>query len=119
MRWLSEGRALGLGRKERIIRAGPFVAAATEFDDQPGVVRDRLVRDQRDLFDMITTVFRTGIAEGHFPADADPDQFAQDFYGVILACHHTVRLLGDPRAETRARRALDRLLAEARTTPSD
>ena len=97
----------------------PFVAAATEFDDQPGVVRDRLVRDQRDLFDMITTIFRTGIAEGHFPANADPDQFAQDFYGVILACHHTVRLLGDPRAETRARRALDRLLAEARTTPSD
>jgi hypothetical protein len=39
------------------------VAAATEFDDQPGAVRDRLVRDQRDMLDMIATVFRTGIAE--------------------------------------------------------
>lgn len=97
----------------------PFVAAATEFDDQPGAVRDRLVRDQRDLFDMIATIFRTGIAEGHFRADADPDQFAQDFYGVILACHHATRLLGDGRAETRARRAFEALLAAARTTPSD
>jgi AcrR family transcriptional regulator len=97
----------------------PFVAAATEFDDQPGAVRDRLVRDQRDLFDMVATIFRTGISEGHFRADADPDQFAQDFYGVILACHHATRLLGDGRAETRARRAFEALLAEVRTTASD
>ncbi len=93
----------------------PFIAAATEFDDQPGPVRDRLVRDQRDLFDSITTVFRTGISEGQFRPDADADQFAQDFYGVILACHHAIRLLGDERAEDRARRALDALLANART----
>ncbi len=92
----------------------PFIAAATEFDDQPGPVRDRVVRDQRDLFDSITTIFRTGISEGQFRPDADPDQFAQDFYGVILACHHTIRLLGDERAEERARRALDSLLANVR-----
>jgi AcrR family transcriptional regulator len=96
----------------------PFVAAATEFDDQPGAVRDRLVRDQRDLFDMIATIFRTGIAEGDFRPDADPDQFAQDFYGVILACHHATRLLGDGRAETRARRSFEALLSAARTTPA-
>jgi AcrR family transcriptional regulator len=92
----------------------PFVAAAAEFDDQPGAVRDRLVRDQRDLMDMIATVFRTGITEGHFRADADPDQFAQDFHGVVLAYHHAIRLLGDGQAETRARRAFEALLAAAR-----
>lgn len=94
----------------------PFIAASTEFDDQPGVVRDRLVRDQRDLIDMIATIFRTGIAEGHFRADADPDQFAQDFDGVLLALHHANRLLGDPLAETRARRAFETLLDAARPT---
>ena len=94
----------------------PFVAAATEFDDQPGSVRDRVVHDLRDLFDLIGTVFRTGIAEGQFRADADPEQFAQDYYGVILANHHTRRLLGDERAEERARRALDALIAQARIT---
>ena len=97
----------------------PFVAAASEFDDQPGAVRDRLVRDQRDLFDMITTVFRTGVAEGQFRADADPDQFAHDLYGVMLACHHASRLLGDGQAENRARRAVEALLAAARIPASD
>ena len=93
----------------------PFVAAATEFDDRPGAVRDRLVRDQRDMFDMIATIFRSGVTEGQFRGDADPEQFAQDFYGVILACHHMLRLLGDRRADARARQALDTLLAAART----
>ncbi|MEV6490709.1 TetR/AcrR family transcriptional regulator [Actinoplanes sp. NPDC051633] len=91
----------------------PFIAAATEFDDRPGPVRDRLVRDERDMFDMIATIFRTGVAEGHFRSGADPEQFAQDFYGVILARHHTLRLLGDERSETRARRAVDALIAAA------
>jgi AcrR family transcriptional regulator len=93
----------------------PFVAAATEFDDQPGAVRDRLVRDQRDMFDLIATIFRTGIAEGQFRVDADPDQFAQDIYGVMLACHHASRLLGDGQADHRARRAVEVLLAAAHT----
>ena len=96
----------------------PFVAAATEFDDQPGPVRDRLVRDQRDLFDMIATIVRSGVTEGHFRADTDADQFAQDFYGVVLAYHHTLRLLGDGRAEARARRAFEALLAGVRAAPS-
>ena len=94
----------------------PFVAAATEFDDRPGAVRDRLVRDQRDMFDMIATIFRSGVTEGQFRDDAEPEQFAQDFYGVILACHHMLRLLGDRGADARARQALDTLLAAARTT---
>ncbi|HLL66701.1 MAG TPA: TetR/AcrR family transcriptional regulator [Micromonosporaceae bacterium] len=97
----------------------PFVAASTEFDDRPGPVRDRVVRDQRDMFDMIATIFRTGIAEGQFRGDADPEQFAQDFYGVMLACHHTSRLLRDAEAEVRARRAFAALLAEARCSETD
>ncbi|MEU1396041.1 TetR/AcrR family transcriptional regulator [Micromonospora zamorensis] len=96
----------------------PFVAAATEFDDQEGAVRTRLVRDERDMRDMVTTVFRTGVAEGHFRRDADPDQFAQDFNGVLLAYHHAIRLLGDETAETRANRAFESLLAAARAETS-
>lgn len=92
----------------------PFIAAATEFDDRPGPVRDRVVRDERDLFDSIATIFRTGIAEGQFRPDADPEQFAQDLYGVVLACHHAKRVLGHELAETRARYAFERLLDEAR-----
>lgn len=94
----------------------PFVAASTEFDDQPGVVRDRLVHDQRDLLDLIAQTFRSGITEGHFGPDEDPDQFAQDFYAIVLGQHHVSRLLEDPHAGDRASRAFERLLAQARTT---
>lgn len=94
----------------------PFVAASTEFDDQPGTVRDRLVADHRDLLDLIANVFRTGVSEGHVGPEADPDQFAQDFYAVLLGQHHLARLLEDPRARERAWRAFEQLLDQARPT---
>jgi AcrR family transcriptional regulator len=91
-----------------------FLAAATELDDKPGPARDQLVRSQRDWLETIGTCFRSGIREGHFRPEADPEQFAQDLQGVILAYHHSSRLLADPQAETRARRAFEALLRAAR-----
>jgi AcrR family transcriptional regulator len=90
-----------------------FVSAATEFDDRPGRVRDQLVRDQLDLLDAIAQIFATGVSEGEFRAGADPMDFAQDLNGVMLAYFHAHRLLQDPAAEHRARRAFARLLADA------
>jgi AcrR family transcriptional regulator len=92
----------------------PFAAASFEFDDQPGPVRDRLKADQRDLFDMIATMVRAGISEGQLRPDIDPDQFAQDLNGVILGCLFAKRLLDDARAEERALRAFESLLAGVR-----
>lgn len=110
-RWLESGRA-------RMPGGCLFVKAATEFDEQTGPVRDELVRDHRDLYDSIAQIFRTGITEGHFREDADPEQFAADLDGVMLAYYHANRLLDDPAAETRARRAVEALLAAARSRPS-
>jgi AcrR family transcriptional regulator len=93
-----------------------FVAASAEFDDQPGPLRDRLAQDQRDWMDTMAQVFRTGVAEGHFRPDADPEQFAYDLHGVMLAFHHASRLLADPAAATRATRAFEALLHAARPT---
>jgi len=107
-------RWLGWARGDALPGGCLFIAAATELDDQPGPARDRLVRDQRDWMDTIARVFRTGVEAGQFRADASPEQFAQDLYGVMLAFGHTSRLLGDPLAEDRARRAFEVLLAGAR-----
>ena len=95
-----------------------FVTAAVELDDEPGPARDVLVAGQRDWLEQIANVFRTGIAEGEFRPDADPDQFANDAYGVMLAYHHARRLLRDPAAGVRARRAVETLLAAARGADS-
>ena len=91
-----------------------FVAAAVEFDDEPGAVRDELVRNQVDLDETIARVFRGGISERDFRDDADPEQFAFQMHGILLAFHQHSRLLGDPLAAERARRALDALLDAAR-----
>jgi AcrR family transcriptional regulator len=91
-----------------------FVAAAVEFDDEPGAVREELVRNQVDLDETIARVFRGGISERHFRDDADPEQFAFQMHGILLAFHQHSRLLGDPLAAERARRALNALLDAAR-----
>ena len=101
-----------------ISRAGTaeclFVSAAWEYDDQPGPVRDRLVRMHLDFGDSVAQMFRTGVSEGFFAADADPEQFAHDLHGIMLIYFQAHRLLGDARAEERARRAFARLIESNR-----
>lgn len=92
-----------------------FVAASSELDDQPGPVRDHLVRYQQDWLDSLVEVFRTGVSEGHFHPDADPEQFAFEEDGVMLSHHMSSRLLSDRRSATRARQAFESLLDRART----
>ena len=94
-----------------------FVQVAAEFDDLPGPVRDHLVQLQRDWFDTLINAARTAVSEGHFRADVDAEQFAYELYGVMLMYHHSARLLGDPKAEERAKAAFDALLESRRSNP--
>jgi AcrR family transcriptional regulator len=91
-----------------------FVAAATELDDREGPVRDELVRQQKDWLELIANVARTAVSEGHFRADLDVEQLAYDLHGIMLAYHHTRRLLRDPRADERARTAFQGVVRAAR-----
>jgi AcrR family transcriptional regulator len=88
-----------------------FVSASTEFDDQPGVVRDQLVRDHWDLADSLAQMYRSGAKEGQLRDDESPEQFSHDMHGIMLAHFHAHRLLHDPSADDRARHAFERLLS--------
>jgi len=90
-----------------------FAAASAEFDDQPGPVRDALVRQQRDWGDSIAAVAATAVAEGDFRADVDPAQFSFELLGIMTAFQRSTRLLGDPLARERTMTAFDRLLNSA------
>jgi AcrR family transcriptional regulator len=90
-----------------------FIMAASEFDDRPGVVRDRLVGYLEEWMDNLERAARLAVEAGHFRADLDVAQFAHDFYAIILAHHHFSRLLRDRRATARARAAFERLIAGA------
>ena len=109
-RWLDCGRTRQPG-------GCVIVKASTELDDQPGPVRDRLREHHRALDDVIARILGGGITERQFRADVDTHQFATDLYGVMLAFYHGYRLLADPAAEERARRAVEALLAAARSVP--
>ncbi len=91
-----------------------FVAAATELDDRPGPLRDRLVELQVRWLGVLAESARQAVAEGEFRPEIDGEQFAHDVYGVMLAYHHASRLLRDPKAKNRARTAFEALVAGAR-----
>ncbi len=89
-----------------------FMAAAAEFDDRPGRVRDTLaglasVWD-RDLYRQI----RTATAAGDLPADTDAEQLVFEVSGVMLGLNNALQLRRDTAAPARARRALGRLLGQ-------
>ncbi len=106
-RWIEWPRSSGL--------AGcMFVALATELDDQPGPIRERLVQSQKDWLDVIANCVRTAVVEGDFRKRVDPEQFAHELYGIMLANHHAVRLLRDRNGVDRTRRSFERLLDDAR-----
>jgi AcrR family transcriptional regulator len=91
-----------------------FIGAAAELDDQPGALRDSLVRNEQDWLDVIANVAATAVAEGDFAVDTDVEQFAHDVHGVTLAYHHHSRLMRDPRAVERTERAFESLLESVR-----
>ena len=103
-----------LGWAESLAGGCLFVSAAAELDDQPGPVRDSLVRSELDWLELLSTVARTAIAEGQFRPEVDPEQFAYELHALTLAHQHASRLLRDQRAAERSRRAFDALINAAR-----
>jgi AcrR family transcriptional regulator len=95
-----------------------FVKSSIEIDDQPGPVRDFLREQHLRFYDSLARVVLGGVSTGQFNADLDAEQFARDWYGVMLAYYHAHRLLSDPRAEARARAGLEALIQAARAHSS-
>jgi len=92
-----------------------FIAAANEFDDRDDTpLRNRLVEYQTEWLRGLAHAAQLGVDEGHFRADLDTDQFAYEFYSIILAFHHSSRLLRDARSDERAERQFERLIADSR-----
>lgn len=91
-----------------------FISSASEFDDQPGAIRDYLVATQRDWLSVVRHAASIAVEEKHFRSDLDPDQFAHDFYSILLAYHHFSRLLQSPDAQERALRSFEQLVGSAR-----
>ena len=91
-----------------------FVAAATEYDDRPGPVREVLVKAQSDWIQTLTRSAKIAQDEGHFRVDLDPRQFAFDFNAITLSAHYFRRLLESDDSFAMARRSFESLVIDAR-----
>jgi AcrR family transcriptional regulator len=91
-----------------------FIDAASEYDDQEGLVRDELLRAERDKAESVMTIVRTGIAEGDFAEDMDVEQFGFELEAIMHGHHYASRMLRAPDASQRAHTAFERLLRSIR-----
>lgn len=89
-----------------------FMTMAQEYDDRPGIIRDRVSQSQKDLRRHLSGVVRRGMKEGRFSSTTDPDQWAFELHGIALSYQHAANLLNDPKARTRALLGMRRLLDE-------
>lgn len=94
----------------------PLHAAAAEFDDRPGPIRDRLVAHFERLRQNLERAFALAVDTGELAADSDAAQLAFESLGIVFAYYHDARLLRRPDAAVRAETALERLLSAAAPT---
>ena len=90
-----------------------YISGAVEFDDRPGPVRDALVTMVQTWQNALDRAIRAAVDEGHLRADTDVGQLLFEIHGLILALHHDARFLRHAGAETRARAAFERLVADS------
>jgi AcrR family transcriptional regulator len=90
-----------------------IVAGASEVDDRPGPVRDRIRRTASELRRTLARAVRQSIEEGHLRADTDAEQLAFEMHGLFLIAHQDWRLQDDASGFTRAKISFKRLIAAA------
>lgn len=109
-------RAILHGWMRRTLRYGeshacPIGAAALEFDDRPGPIRERVLEHLIHLRREIARAVAIAVQQGHLRADTDPDQIAFEVHGLVLAFQFELKLFGMQRALPRVESAVERLLA--------
>jgi AcrR family transcriptional regulator len=92
-----------------------MIAAAAEYDDRPGPIRDAVIANQHRGNALTQKAVRLAIEEGHLRTDTDPEQISFELFGIVLAAHNHRRLLGDKEARKRALVAFEQLIARHAT----
>jgi AcrR family transcriptional regulator len=94
----------------------PFFAAASEFDDAEGPVRDRLERTFREFRQVSLQLIASAIRHGHLPQATDPEQWFHNLMALRQAHHWAAGFMRDDKALERARAGFDRLAGRRRPT---
>ena len=87
-------------------------AAALEFDDQPGPLRDEVRNSLLALRRTLAETVAKAVATGELRPDIDIEQFVFELNGIYQATQQNRRLFSDPDADRRALAAFDRLVRD-------
>lgn len=104
---------LGWTERSGLAHGCPMQAAAIEFDDKPGPVREAVVEHFGRLERELCRAVQLAVEQGHLARDLDVRQFVFELMGVMFAYQHNARLFDPAPAQVRARRAFERLVAAA------
>jgi AcrR family transcriptional regulator len=94
-----------------------YCAAAFEYDDREGPVRDLLLSGVLNWRSVLKRTVAQAIETGHLRADTDAEQLVFEIDGLFIALMREARFLRDPRAAQRAWSSYERLIASHR--PAD
>jgi len=88
-----------------------FIARAVEFDDQPGIVRDELVRSVEDWRSAIRRGIKESIAAGHLKKTVNVEALLFQLYSIALGVHHDSRFLDNPKCLSNANKLIKEILS--------
>ena len=87
-------------------------AAALEFDDQPGPLRDEVRNSLLALRRTLAETVAKAVETGELRPNIDIEQFVFELNGIYQATQQNRRLFSDPDADRRALAAFDRLVRD-------
>jgi hypothetical protein len=90
------------------------VQASNDFNDRDGKVRDFLLMQQEVWIDCLRRIAQSAIRVGHFREETDCDQFAFEFYSLLLGFHLYYKLLNNEDIHLRQNKALEDLIQRYR-----
>lgn len=95
----------------------PIYAAAAEYDDRPGPMRDAVAERERLAEDGLAKAIQLAVDAGELARDTDVRQLTFEMIGIVLVTYQSKRLLDARDAQQRARAAFDRLIHSHRAVP--
>ena len=93
------------------------MAAAFEFDDRPGPVRDAVLKQHQRMQTEMARSVQMCVETGEFRPDTDPRQFAFEILGIANAFYFSHRLFREKDAAERAFKAFERLVGDSLVAP--
>ena len=95
-----------------------YISAITEFDDQPGPLRDYVAVQQSRLIGYLARICDEAVAVGRFQPDLKGEQFAFEMYSLYIGSQMFLWLDLETSRRERFHQGFNALLNRSRITPT-